>query len=508
MNTTSLGLKKPEGIDPVDIQDFNDNADIIDEELKKRPEKTGSASDMTTAFSPATSRTNLTSGESLKTSLGKIMRWFSDLKSAAFSAVANNLTTTAAGSVLDARQGKVLSDKVDAITGIPAVCNTIADWNSAVKNGWYMSPDALNAPTAGWYFGIVIAHNASYVIQTVYQFTAHTDMKDIPCYQRICNNGTWSAWRKVSLNGYYVDDNGFLTHYNGGGKFAFDGNVYVKTGNYDGWLSNYLDMFTRSVDGYVNPATVFSYLKSNGSIDVLGSVFASSVQANFIVPNGNLLSLLGSNDSAIWNNARIEVNSADEANLSQIRFVTGDTKITYAYRDFFPSLPIGLGNSTYKWDCLYAYVGTILTSDRKKKKDICRLDEELIKQFIMGLVPSSYKMIEGTSGRTHYGFIAQDIEELMESLEMSSMDFAGFIKSPRTEIEEVRDSDGNVVDTRQKVIDGEYEYALRYDEFIAPAIQMIQMQQNEIDSLSEKNKKLQERMDKLEARFNELEKLL
>ena len=36
--TPNYNLKKPEGTDPVDIQDFNDNADLIDAALKKKAE--------------------------------------------------------------------------------------------------------------------------------------------------------------------------------------------------------------------------------------------------------------------------------------------------------------------------------------------------------------------------------------------------------------------------------------------------------------------------------------
>lgn len=133
-------------------------------------------------FTQAASRANLVSGESIKTLFGKIMKWFADLKTVAFSgsyndlsnkptslpanggnadtvggknaatlqnynnlsnkpalkavatsgsyndltnkpslgaaasqAVANNLTTNAAGSVLDARQGKALNDKITSL---------------------------------------------------------------------------------------------------------------------------------------------------------------------------------------------------------------------------------------------------------------------------------------------------------------------------------------------------------------------------------------------------------
>ena len=134
--TTLFRLRKPDGTDPVNIEDFNDNFDVIDEELGKRLESTGNASDMTAAFTQASTRTNLKTGEKISASFGKIMKWFADLKTVAFSgsysdlsnkpsipsgaaasqAVANNCTTTAAGSVLDARQGKVLMDKANQLS--------------------------------------------------------------------------------------------------------------------------------------------------------------------------------------------------------------------------------------------------------------------------------------------------------------------------------------------------------------------------------------------------------
>lgn len=66
-------------------------------------------------FSQAETRENIASGESTPTIFGKIMKWFADLKDAAFANIANNCTTTEAGSVLDARQGKVLKDKIDQV---------------------------------------------------------------------------------------------------------------------------------------------------------------------------------------------------------------------------------------------------------------------------------------------------------------------------------------------------------------------------------------------------------
>ena len=86
-------------------------------------------------------------------------------------------------------------------THVPATCTSITDWNSATATGWYMASNATNAPSENaWYFGYVIAHNANYVIQEVYQFTAASDASIIPKYIRVKQNGTWGAWKNVTVS--------------------------------------------------------------------------------------------------------------------------------------------------------------------------------------------------------------------------------------------------------------------------------------------------------------------
>lgn len=75
----------------------------------------GDISSKTVTFSETSARSNINTGESTSTLFGKIKKWFSDLGAAAFQAVANNLTTTTEGSVLDARQGKALSDQINVL---------------------------------------------------------------------------------------------------------------------------------------------------------------------------------------------------------------------------------------------------------------------------------------------------------------------------------------------------------------------------------------------------------
>lgn len=156
---------------------------------------------------------------------------------------------------------------------------------------------------------------------------------------------------------------------------------------------------------------------------------------------------------------------------------------------------LNLGNGSHRWAVVYAKTGSINTSDRNEKNTIADIDPEQAEKLIMGLKPSTFKFNDGTSGRTHWGLISQDIEELFPQLGMTSMDFAGFIKSPKTEdyyedvpetVTDEETGEGKTVTRKElktRTIEGEYIYSLRYDEFIAPLICMVQKQQKQIENL-------------------------
>ena len=71
--------------------------------------------DTAISFQQASNRQNIASGEKFGIILGKIMKWFADLKAHAFEAPVQNLTTNVAGKALDATQGKILKDEMDAL---------------------------------------------------------------------------------------------------------------------------------------------------------------------------------------------------------------------------------------------------------------------------------------------------------------------------------------------------------------------------------------------------------
>ena len=126
-----------------------------------------------------------------------------------------------------------------------------------------------------------------------------------------------------------------------------------------------------------------------------------------------------------------------------------------------------LGTSRYHWDTVFADTGEINTSDKRQKNSI-DYDMEGYERFFSLLRPTRYRMNNGRSGRFHVGFIAQDIEEALEAAGLTSMDFAGFIKSPIHE----RELPNGEADESTPICD--YGYALRYQEFIALNTHMIQ----------------------------------
>lgn len=161
---------------------------------------------------------------------------------------------------------------------------------------------------------------------------------------------------------------------------------------------------------------------------------------------------------------------------------------------------LGLGTANHKWNSIYATTGSINTSDRNMKNSIQKLDERYIQMF-MKLLPVSFKFNDGTSGRTHIGFIAQDVESAMQEAGLTDIEFAGFCKDQKTipvektqEVESINPETGEleyktVTYTEDEPVEGEYIYSLRYEEFIALNTLMIQ--------------KLMERVDALEAKYHD-----
>lgn len=116
--TPNYKLKKPEETDPIDILDIGENMDILDRELKKKAETSGGdISEMTvkTLEEVKTEFPVPVAGESTKTFLGKVKKFFEDTKSwmtgvCMLGQLVNNCVTNRSDLPLAAAQGKVLMD--------------------------------------------------------------------------------------------------------------------------------------------------------------------------------------------------------------------------------------------------------------------------------------------------------------------------------------------------------------------------------------------------------------
>ena len=155
-----------------------------------------SPSDQIPIFEGAENRENIENGDTQATLWGKVKKWFADLKDAAFAGIANNCTTTEAGSVLDARQGKVLQEEVDAInSNIENLGGFTPIIDSTGKITGYKTeagadtvfPFSSNIYGRGWH----IANCSSMSI--------NIDVMDIP------------GWKRLALNAFIWAPSGVLT---------------------------------------------------------------------------------------------------------------------------------------------------------------------------------------------------------------------------------------------------------------------------------------------------------
>ena len=106
-----------------------------------------------------------------------------------------------------------------------------------------------------------------------------------------------------------------------------------------------------------------------------------------------------------------------------------------------------------------------VTSDERMKNTISSLSDDYSILFD-NLNPVTYKYNDGTSGRFHTGFIAQEVKSALDVANIDTKDFAGLVIFDQgTEIE---------------------EWALRYDEFVALNTWQIQKAKARITELEEK----------------------
>lgn len=131
--------------------------------------------------------------------------------------------------------------------------------------------------------------------------------------------------------------------------------------------------------------------------------------------------------------------------------------------------------------------GTTVLSDERLKQNFT--DLERWDNFYDDIEPIAFKLKNGTSGRFHMGFKAQQIETALSDNGLQSNDFAGFIKMDHVADE---DPSNEAAYSEAGILPGEDEYGLIYSEFIALNVYQIQKLKQEITELRDMITDLQE----------------
>ena len=180
---------------------------------------------------------------------------------------------------------------------------------------------------------------------------------------------------------------------------------------------------------------------------------------------------------------------------------------------------VNLGSSVYPWDGVYSKTAVSITSDENMKNSITEVDLNTVEHLIENVLTYTYKLNDGESGRTHYGMIAQQLEEVLNKLGIDSKDFAAFIKSPVIEdiFGQAKDEEGNLLydDSGEPIITkigeketGEYTHMIRYEELIPILWKNAQDKNKQIENLQSLYQNASDKIDALEQRIIKLEEYI
>lgn len=277
------------------------------------------------------------------------------------------------------------------------------------------------------------------------------------------------------------------------------GTGYLTSGKIGDWnIEGYLQADTLANDGYLRRVWISPYQQNSGDNTWIYSI-QKGIQAGnnpqklsplwTVYGNGNMLT----QDLSVYGNlfAIKGLNVGGDGNPQIANFYcnnpNSDTQVATNVRiynndtskNFYSQTEVSLMGSMvakYTITAEGGFIGTMASdSDRNVKKDIKALEIERTADFVYSLIPSEFRMKDGTSNRLHHGFIAQEVKE-----KMGNNDWGLFIdKKVNDDNYEIQVSDekGNI--TKELTA----RYALRYDELIADLVATVQSQNMRIKKL-------------------------
>lgn len=367
------------------------------------------------------------------------------------------------------------------------------------KEKWYVRADGLmyasNAIITGTgYFTGGTIGGWDITSNSIHKFTSDNkyyvgmnipEKSDSWVLATLTNEGTTTEkWKEK----WYVRADGLMYASNA----VISGTGYLTSGKIGDWnIQGYLQADTLANDGYLRRVWMSPYQQNSGDNTWVYSI-QKGIQAGntpqYLSPlwvvygSGNMLTqeLTTQGNLTVGSNGNPRVASfyCDNPNSTQaatnVRIFNSESNST-----FYTQTELSLTGSMiakYSITAMGGFIGTIASdSDRNVKKDIKALEIEQTANFIYSLIPSEFRMKDGTSNRLHHGFIAQEVKE-----KMGDSDWGLFIdkkvNDDNYEIQ-VSDEDGNT--TKELTA----RYALRYDELIADLVATVQSQNMRIKKL-------------------------
>lgn len=219
--TKYYDLQMDDPQDDYDVDVVNANLKKIDEQMKTRENATDALQEP--EFTVAAKRENIASKEKMPKILGKIAKFFADLKTVAFSgkyndldgkpAIVNNNTTTEPGSALDARQANpnIEGTMAASIAQINSNLNTVfyaiketKDANNADPGIARMPPNSnydtsTNNPFPNFHTILLtipfVELGSGYAVQTGVSIASQYNGK---LAVRVKDSGNWQDWNVIS----------------------------------------------------------------------------------------------------------------------------------------------------------------------------------------------------------------------------------------------------------------------------------------------------------------------
>lgn len=440
----------------------------------------------TVTFNTASARENLKSGESHATLFGKIVKWFSDLKTVAFSGSYNDLSNKPT---------------------IPSVGNgTVTITQNGVNKGSFTMNQSGNLTIA------LTDNNTTYDLSkclalTGGNVTGTLVLSKTTDLSGTANNSPALIVGGVATSGHIeIDNNEIQGKANGTtpNQVTINGdggnvNIGDSANNYETTIRNNLNLGKTL---YANNIIADNITMSNAKW-LNSYVYVANSSGDSIPCTTHLIGI----------NSSFNVHMGDYAgaNVSPVYLHAEGKQYNFTDASFYPNVTndVPLGLASKLWKTVYAKTGSINTSDRTKKHDIKDLTEVYEKLFLK-LQPKSFIFNDGD--RVHIGAISQDVEDVMRELGIEPDQFAGFCKDIRYEYTEYNEEDGTPVESSKvpcKDEDGNiiYDYALRYQEFIFLTVHMVQKLWNRVEILEKENAEMRDQIKSMQQDIAELKKI-